>query len=163
MNQPEVQMEIQLSQLEFSSWCWCGGKLLLLCFLSMSSLCCWAPAPGTLLLPRVPLDSRPAQWPNLKLKGNQRQHRLCHARNLANATPGHDLDPVPPSTHRHPKSDTAATWSSRLLSSKVSPVGLQGAGLQTLMGILRIPGFAAPKTHSLTSLLSELIPTKTNI
>lgn len=96
-------------------------------------------------------ESKPAET-----QGKPKAAQALPSANLANATPGHDLDPAPPKTH-------SSNLELEFPFLKSQSCRTSGSRLQTLMGILRIPEFAAPKTHSLTSLLSEPIPTKTNI
>lgn len=83
-------------------------------------------------------------------------YKLC-------AVPRDDLKRVPSSTDKDPSprewnSSNLELKGSRLLSSKVGPVALRGWDDEDL----RIPEFAAPQTHGLSSLPSEPIPTKTN-
>lgn len=113
------------------------------------------------------LLGKPGVW---ILKGGWRQHGLHHAANLPRCprVPHHGTmwarcHPTHAGT-RHPeggKQSNLELSSSRRLSSEASSVVFQGTGLQAkpqiygTMRTLRIPEFAAPKIHCLTSLLSE--------
>lgn len=73
-------------------------------------------------------------------QGKPKAAQALPSANLANATPGDDLDPVPPSTH-----SSNLELKSPFLKSQSCRTS--GSRFQTLMGILRIPEFAAPKTQ----------------